>query len=411
MHKTIKNNLQLLIKELESRAMPLRDEVKELCNFTLHPNSQFKTDGSFYYFPFEGGKLPFELLSDKNIRDFEKNILLDENKRNKYETFRTLRIAASPLFEDSECLTVISNNVRNIIRFKKDNVSYIIDYANNLIMIEEDYKKIMPFEVVEILDRCDLAYLADIFKDDYSSLPIEFFLLVFEEMKRDLGKDREFMPRYDKAGVNGKNKYILEQSETLFWMTADEESDYIDDVIAIYEFTLNPKNDALVDEKGNGKYYEYMDYIFRLYSDCISNEDTKKALLSKERYGHCFAMSIKTAFDLGYSLPDDGIRLVLGKVKVNEEESFYHAWVEYQAKKSKKWYVVDYTGNLIMEVDQYYKLKKVEVVNIIAMRVLRGVQSYFEIYNPNLSEYLVLYFAEELLSDLEKNKSLFKGMQ
>lgn len=410
MQNIVRNNLLLLIKELESKAFILKEDVKDLCVFTLQPSEKYPQKDGIYYFPFEGCYLPFELLSDKPVRDFEKNILLDENKRNKYETFRSLRIASSPLLEDSELLTVISNNVRNIIRFKRNKESYIIDYANNLLMREEDYKKILPFEIVEILNKCDLAYIADLIKDDYSTFPIEFFLLAFSDMKKDLKKDKKFMPKYDKAGINGGNKYILEQSEDLFWMGADRESDYIDDVLKLYDFTLNPDPSAISIKSAAGKYYEFGGYLFRLYSDCIRDEKMRQELLSEERYGFCFAKSIDTAFNLGFSLPDENIRLVLGKVKINEKESFYHVWVEYQAKKSKKWYAVDYTGNLIQEVNDYYKLKKVMIINTIPMNVLRGIQSYFEINNPHISEYLILYFAQELLRDLEKNKSLYKGM-
>lgn len=410
MDNIIKNNRRILIEELESQSIPLRKEAQKLCEFTKNPNNTFIKKDDIYYLPFLDEEIPFELLSDKNINEVDKKVLLNEEKRNTYATLRTLRIAGSPLIEDGECLTIISNHIKTVVRYKRNGKYFIIDYSNNLIMKEKDYKKVFSYKVVENLSQCDIAYLDEIFNGKYTDLPLELFLIAFREITEELKKkDKSFMPNYESSGINGKNKYILDNCETLFWLNVDRESDYLDELREVFDFTINPNTVANI--TNNGKYYKYKDYLFRLYSDCIASSKTKDILLSDARYGLCFTKSIETAFSLGASLSDESIRIVLGKVKINPEESFCHVWVEYQAKKSKKWYAVDFTGNIIMEASDYYRFRNATIINITPMQILRGLQSYFEIYNPHMNQYLIFYFSKELLNDLEKNKTLFKGMQ
>ena len=70
-----------------------------------------------------------------------------------------------------------------------------------------------------------------------------------------------------------------------------------------------------------------------------------------------------------------------------------------------------YTDNIIEESSEYIHLRKAEILSIIPYEIVYELYHYLSIWKPYLSGFLALYFADEMLRDLEKNKSLFKGMQ
>ena len=414
MEDFLESNTRLLLRELAKKCIKLTEEASKLTLFTASPNDGIINDGNMYYWPYEGKLIPFELLSEKELLDFDKEFLLDIHLRNKFETYRALRIAGSHLIPDAIYQLVVSDYIKSIVIFKRDNQEYIIDYANNLIMKLEDYREMFPYEVVETIEQADLVYVNAFFMND-NAIPIELVLLFWREIKKSL-QDRVpiFAPKFYLSGINERSNFILNcanETETLFWLESDYSSCGLHDVNFLFKFTVDPLAKRLDVTKDEKNHYHYKDYTFRMISDFVKNEELREQLLSEKRFGQCFDMSIRTLFDLSFKYPPENLRIVMAEVGVNSKEGFFHAWAEYKSTKSGKWYAVDYTGNIIEESDEYIRLRRAKVVNIIPYDKFDSLYEYLEIWAPFLSKFTVIYFGEEMLRDLEKNKFLFKGMQ
>lgn len=79
--------------------------------------------------------------------------MLDKIERNEYESIRTLRIASSHLLPDATILIILSNTVKSLVKYQKENEEYIIDYGNNLIMKKGDYDKIFLMKYWKVLNN------------------------------------------------------------------------------------------------------------------------------------------------------------------------------------------------------------------------------------------------------------------
>ncbi|MDE6292269.1 MAG: hypothetical protein K2L98_01150 [Bacilli bacterium] len=257
MEDFLDSNTELLVSELASKCVELKEEASNLTLFTVAPNNEgIKKDGDVYYWPYEGRLIPFELLSEKSILGFDRKFLLNMHFRNKYETFRTLRIAGSHLLPGAIYQLVVSDSVKSLVIFKRDNKEYVIDYANNLIMQKDDYQEMFPYRVVEEIEQNDLAYINEFFADD-SPIPVVLLLISWSEVKKSLkSRVRPFSSKFEPSGINERNNFILNnenQTETLFWLETDYESSTVGDVNFLFQFTTNPLNirlDVTKDEKG-----------------------------------------------------------------------------------------------------------------------------------------------------------------
>ena len=413
MEDFLESNTMFLLKDLAKKCKKLTEEANKLTLFTVNPNMDIISEDNKYYWPYEGKLVPFELLSEKEILDFDREFLGYMHLRNKFETYRALRIAGSPLIPDAIYQLVVSDSIKSIVIFKRDNQDYVIDYANNLIMKLEDYREMFPYEVVESIEQNDLVYVNQFFKND-NGIPIELILAFWSEVKKSL-QERipSFAPKFELSGINERNNFILNnnnETETLFWLESDYSSSGLHDVNFLFKFTVDPLAKRLNVTKDEKNHYHYKDYTFRMISDFVKNEELREQLLNENRYGQCFDMSIRALFALSFKFPPENLRIVMAKVRINEKEGFFHAWAEYKSTKSGKWYAVDYTGNIIEESDEYIRLRGAKVVNIIPYDKFDPLYEYLEIWAPILSKYTVIYLGEEMLRDFEKNKFLFKGM-
>lgn len=407
-------NTMFLLRELAKKCIKLTEDANKLTLFTECPNDNVKKHGDVYYWPYEGNLIPFELLSEKDLLNFDKKFLLDGHLRNKYETYRALRIAGSHLLPGAIYQLVVSDSIKSLVIFKRDNKEYIIDYANNLIMKKDDYIEMFPYKVVEEIEQADLIYVNEFYKND-NSIPIELILAFWGEVKKSLQERiSTFAPKYELSGINERNNFVLNsanETETLFWLESDYYSSFVDDVNFIFQFTLNPLNIRIDVSKDEDGYYHHKDYSFRMLSEYVKMDKLSKQLLNEKRYGQCFDMSIKLLFALSFQFAPDRLRIVLAKTAVNSEEDFYHAWAEFKSTDDDEWYAADYTGNIIEKSDEYIRLRKAKVINMIPYDKFDSLYEYLEIWAPCLSKFTVLYFGEEMLRDFEKNKFLFKGMQ
>jgi hypothetical protein len=134
-------------------------------------------------------------------------------------------------------------------------------------------------------------------------------------------------------------------------------------------------------------------YTFDKLSNRIEEENVKKELESKRRYGQCHSKSI----DLATAQPEAYI--LTGYVK-RVDGKFLHSIVEIEKKNRK--YVIDYTKNIIMPKEQYAKLTGFEELERISdMEYLQHVQKIANIPDIDLKTYTT--FGKEIVKELEKN--------
>lgn len=407
MDKFVKNNQVMLLTELENKSVPLADDAKAFLDNIGNLDSNEE-----HYVLFRGEKIAYELLSFKNILNFDKRILSSKEKSSKYETLRSLRIAGSHVLIGARHQVVLAETLRSLVIYPRNGEEYVIDYAHNLIMKKVDYEKICPYTVIEEINQCDLCYVAHLIKNADSQIPLPLILICFDEIKKDLQKRvPNYVPKFHSNGINSANDFVLDiDNETLFWLDADYYSEYCYDANVIDHFTLNPLAIRLPIEQFEDKKYRYKDYEFSLFSDHVIGDEIKEELLSDERSGKCFQKSIETLFGM-VNMPDDRKKVVLGNIKIREFENFLHAVAMFKSVKTDKWNMVDYTINLIMESDDYAKLKNYTIINEIPYEVMYSLYDYLVEWGPQIDKFLLLYFGEEMLRDLERNKSLFKGMK
>lgn len=403
----VKKNQTMLLTELENRCVSLKDDAKEFLELAWNQDG----DDICQLF-FRGETVNFELLSSKNLLEFDKYILGLEEKRQKFETIRSLRIAGSHVLVGAKFLIVLADTLKSLVIYSRDGEDYIVDYANNLIMKDEDYKKICPYKVVEEINQRDLCYVAELIKKGDKEIPLPLVLTCFGEIKRNLQRSiPDLAKRYYSNGINRENDFVLNvDNETLFWLDVDYYSEYSYDANVIDRVTINPLGTRLPIERVDDTHFRYKDYEFRLLSDYVIDDEQKRELLSDERVGKCFSKSIETLFGLG-RVSADRKKVVLGNIKIRERENFYHAVTMFKSAKKNLWNTVDYTINLIMESDKYAELKNYTIINEIPYEVMDNLYEYLEQWNLQIDKFLLLYFGEEILKDLERNKSLFKGMK
>ncbi len=405
MNNFVKQNQDMSLGKLEKSCPSLSEDAQKFLGDIENEEGTGKTI-------FRGKKVTYEILSSKDIIAFDKSILSVPEKREKYESLRSLRIAGSHVLPGARYLVALADTLKSLVIYNREGVEYIIDYANNLIMKKDDYKEIFPYEVIEEINQCDLCYLAQLIKNADGEIPLPLILTCFREIKEDLRCHiPDYIPKYYSNGINSANDFILDiDNETLFWLNADYYSEYNYDANVINEFTLNPLVTRLPIERVDNKKYCYKDYEFSLFSDFVISEEQKRELLSDARVGKCFLASVETLFGMT-NVAEDRKKVALGNVKIRDKENFLHAVAMFKSVKTDEWKTVDYTANLVMNSGDYNVLKNYTIINEISYEVMNYLYDYLEQWGPFLDKFLILYFGNEMLRDLEKNKSLFKGMQ
>lgn len=403
-----------MLRELKENAKFLLDELNtrvKISNFA--EESIIKGEDGKYYYPYNGDKSSLSFLSDGCVRYFDKETLLDKEKRHELGSVRSLRIAASHLLTNATLLVVLDYELRSLVKYKSEDQEYIIDYGNNLVMKKRDYDKIFSYQVIESIAQHEMPYLNDVIEYLSYFIQSDLAIVFYTEIKKSLsGKNTGLFRDKYFSGIHANNRYMLDLGAESLFMTENEKWDIWEkDADVIYSFTLDPLSRNFPITVTEDDYFLYKDYKFRRLSDYTNFEPYKEELLSEKRYHKCMLRSLNVLFNLAKTLDKDNIRLVIGKIPINEYESFYHAWIEFKSKSLGCYIAIDYTGNLVMRSDDFRRLRNAKVIRVLPYDLLNELFSYYDEALIGVDKFPTLFFAEEFLRDYKKNKSLFKGMQ
>jgi len=120
-------------------------------------------------------------------------------------------------------------------------------------------------------------------------------------------------------------------------------------------------------------------------------EELKKELKTDKRYHKCHTRTLGLAF----GIPESNI--VTG-YEVIENAKVLHSVLEYKYKN--KFYIIDYTKNIIMPKEQYIELTKFKEIERISD--LEYIEDLGKICNfPDLTDKVYVTFKKELIRELE----------
>lgn len=173
----------------------------------------------------------------------------------------------------------------------------------------------------------------------------------------------------------------------------------------INEIAFKIKTDNIT-YNSDTKMYEYKEekkdtYHFDTISRYIfENSEIKNELETKKRYRKCHMRSIDLALAIGDA------KVVTGIAKLNGVE-FLHSVVEIML--DNKTLYLDWTRNIMMPQDEYKRLfRYIEISKVDIKNIISDIE-YIRAFNLNIEEYLL--FRDELMKDVEKNKSVFQKVK
>lgn len=408
-------NWDFLLKQFENIALQekIDKNVLKLIIFTSSKYTdslpfKIKKENNGYILRTKEKDYYFELLSDKDILDFDKKTLKNVKKRNTKSLLRTLRIATSNELLNQKLLLVKAKgfSLNTLVLYNRDKELWVVDYANNLIMRAYDYLELFKCRIINTLDRETLYRIYEVY-DYINDIDFSYFLFAGEEMIKNIYKA---FPREDDffTDVNPLNhKIIGNDCDAIFLLEEDKKENVMDEEIDLSTLKENKKK-LLHIKKDKGTYSFQKNRFsrkveYRALSDFVDNEEIKDELLSEERYGKCHLNSIFIFLNLDDY--EEGY-VVGGKIAYNDKEYVYHTWIE--VKIDDKWLVIDYNRNIIINKDDYYQMVKPVVINKSSKESILKLLEYEKEFKINLYSSLKVYFGEEILRDLEKNKSLIK---
>lgn len=155
--------------------------------------------------------------------------------------------------------------------------------------------------------------------------------------------------------------------------------------------------------------YEYIDpidgevYTFNKLSNILNDPKTKNELQSKNRHHKCHEKSmelmISNVVPKGY--------IVTGYLKRGYGK-FLHSVIEIE-KTNGELYIIDYTKNLFMKKDQYFKLTNFEEIERISEEEYLDDLLLLDLCPDLITGKEYLTFRSEIIRDLQKNMFLFEG--
>lgn len=358
-------------------------------------------------------KYHFQRLSDVINYSVDKKILLNFKKRHSEVMMRTLRLACSPDLLNACLIAAVTNNdLSLLIEYEKNHHSYIIDYANNLVMAKENYQELYQMKEVSRIDQATLYKIHYLFTKGYAEILNPFYVLLFpNEILKDISKiEKWVVNKFARLGIHSNNYFWLgDNCDGLFLMDEDIQAEKISSIYhEIREFTMNPNlpnNHITFDEK-NKKYIYHKrneNVTFELLSDSIENPEIKEELLSSNRYGACHENSTHLMF--GFDTFSKKW-LINGQIKINEKDYYYHTWVEFE--KQGEILVIDYNSNIILRKEDYDRLTGAREINRTDIDTLETLIHLLDDFDLHFHPMIFGYFSQELKRDLEKNKFLMK---
>ncbi len=358
-------------------------------------------------------KYHFQRLSDVINYSVDKKILLNLKKRHSEDIVRSLRLACSPdLLNACLIVAVTNNDLSLLIEYEKNHHSYIIDYANNLVMAKENYQELYQMKEVSRIDQATLYKINYLLTEGYFKILNPSYVLLFpNEILKDISKiEKWFENKFDTLGVHCNNNFWLgDDCDDLFLTDEDFQVEKISSTYhEIREFTMTPNlpnKHISFDEKMEKYIYHKRNekVTFELLSDFIENPEIKKELLSLDRYGECHENS--TALMFGFDTCSKKW-LVNGQIKINEKDYFYHTWVEFE--KQGEMLVIDYNSNIILRKEDYDRLTGAREINRTDFDTLESLIHLLDDFDLHFHPMIFGYFSQELKRDLEKNKFLIK---
>lgn len=153
-------------------------------------------------------------------------------------------------------------------------------------------------------------------------------------------------------------------------------------------------------KKGDTRFKFY--YLERYLKKILKNEDpyVRKELISdlknNSRYGSCFYKNMIISSNLDASF------FVTGLIPFEDGTTHLHSFVEYRD------YVIDYTKNLIMPKEIYYRLLGVKELQKVSSNTISEIFNILvENKILNTARYIAT-FGNEIISDLNRNPQLIK---
>lgn len=209
----------------------------------------------------------------------------------------------------------------------------------------------------------------------------------------------------NKDGINN-NTYNLLFSD-VFYNVDDE---YLNDTAVIIEnFTMLNEIDRLIVLtqsdmfKYKNKTYTYNDgeeeYTFSLLEDLFEDDETKRILHSPERYGSCHHASVGMCLNL----PHKNSKILTGYINYSDCRILHSV---YYYEEDGIEIIYDYTKNIMMRKDDYFRLTNFKLINEIEREKLIEDKNF--ICNSNISVKAYMVFRDEMMRDIKKNEKVLQ---
>ena len=125
-------------------------------------------------------------------------------------------------------------------------------------------------------------------------------------------------------------------------------------------------------------------------------------LEDEKRFGNCYENNKIISLNIGKQ-NDLVIGYIYGYTDISE---FLHIWVEVTIKGKE--YVIDSIFNAVINKDAYYRLLRAKPLNKVSSEVIKeDIEKYLEQIGVFPIEPYLMYH-DEIISDFEKNKEIFK---
>lgn len=420
------SNIKEFLKQYEYD-LEISKEIELLVSFTYDTKETRDSDNRIYSiitnnkdrsytFHYEEKEYRFHVFSDFDLQACDKQSLKKEERVEK-SFFRTLKLACSMDILEPKVVLAHSSYTSpfSFILFKINGIEKVISYQHNLVMNKEDYYHLFQCQEINVVDKFDLYQIYYMITSLNDMQHIFEYLTFTKEIWKELSKKeimKYFHKKYDVIGKNCHNAIVLggHHFDHLFFDTCDiYKMRYAEIIKELKAFTENPKklpkHITYNQEKGCYKLEEkhFGVFNFHLLSDLIMDEEIQKNLLSKDRYHYCHGNAHVIAKFI-HPNDHDHVWIVAGKCKENENDFFYHSWVE----DDKENIVFDYNNNIVMNRDKYYQLFEAEAISktsIVEMQEIVNTlidTADFVFYYMDLN-----YFGKELLEDFKRNEKIF----
>ena len=209
----------------------------------------------------------------------------------------------------------------------------------------------------------------------------------------------------NKDGINN-NTYNLLFSDTFY----NVDNEYLNDTAVIIEnFTMLNEIDRLIVLtqsdmfKYKNKTYTYNDgeeeYTFSLLEDLFGDAETKRILHSPERYGSCHHASIGMCLNL----PHKNSKILTGYINYSDCRILHSV---YYYEEDGMEIIYDYTKNIMMRKDEYFRLTNFKLINEIEREKLIEDKNF--ICNSNISVKAYMVFRDEMMRDIKKNEKVLQ---